>query len=152
MLVAPERHAARRLRGRARRAGKRDEETPRGHALPQTEEAGLYFARTRPGRPVDRPAHTGVDEFHAPDVAKMLREKLGLDDGPPLRGGQAAPRSAQGALWAGMVDLTKEDLESAERVGFPVVLLILLAVFGSLAAAALPLVIGRRRGAASPAG
>ena len=48
----------------------------------------------------------------------------------------------QQALWAGMQDLTKEDLESAERIGFPVVLLILLAVFGSLAAAALPLALG----------
>ena len=48
----------------------------------------------------------------------------------------------QEALWAGMQDLTKEDLESAERIGFPVVLLILLAVFGSLAAAALPLALG----------
>ena len=41
-----------------------------------------------------------------------------------------------------MQDLTKEDLESAERIGFPIVLLILLAVFGSLAAAALPLALG----------
>ncbi len=41
-----------------------------------------------------------------------------------------------------MQDLTKEDLESAETIGFPVVLLILLAVFGSLAAAALPLMLG----------
>jgi uncharacterized membrane protein YdfJ with MMPL/SSD domain len=48
----------------------------------------------------------------------------------------------QQALWAGMQDLTKEDLESAERIGFPVVLIILLAVFGSLAAAALPLALG----------
>ena len=48
----------------------------------------------------------------------------------------------QQALWAGMQDLVKEDLESAERTGFPIVLLILLAVFGSLAAAALPLALG----------
>jgi len=48
----------------------------------------------------------------------------------------------QQALWAGMQELTKEDLESAERIGFPIVLVILLAVFGSLAAAALPLALG----------
>ena len=41
-----------------------------------------------------------------------------------------------------MQDLTKEDLASAEPIGFPIVLLILLAVFGSLAAAALPLALG----------
>jgi RND superfamily putative drug exporter len=48
----------------------------------------------------------------------------------------------QQALWAGMQDLAKHDLQSAETVGFPIVLLILLAVFGSLAAAALPLALG----------
>ncbi len=48
----------------------------------------------------------------------------------------------QQALWAGMQELTKEDLESAERIGFPIVLIILLAVFGSLAAASLPLALG----------
>ena len=48
----------------------------------------------------------------------------------------------QQALWAGMQDVTKDDLESAEFTGFPVVLLILLAVFGSLAAAVLPLALG----------
>ena len=35
-----------------------------------------------------------------------------------------------------------EDLQTAESVGFPIVALILLVVFGSLAAAALPLVLG----------
>src|SRR5258705_536978 len=40
----------------------------------------------------------------------------------------------QEALWAGMQDVSKQQLASAERVGFPILLLILLAVFGSLAA------------------
>src|SRR5206468_11558015 len=48
----------------------------------------------------------------------------------------------QQALWAGMQDLSKHDLEKAEFTGFPIVLLILLAVFGSLVAATLPLVLG----------
>jgi RND superfamily putative drug exporter len=50
--------------------------------------------------------------------------------------------TGQQALWAGMQDVTKEDLAAAETAGFPVVLLILLAVFGSLAAAVLPLALG----------
>jgi RND superfamily putative drug exporter len=41
-----------------------------------------------------------------------------------------------------MQDLAKHDLQAAETVGFPIVLLILLAVFGSLAAATLPLALG----------
>ena len=43
--------------------------------------------------------------------------------------------AGQGALWAGLQDVSKHDLEKAEQTGFPIVLLILLAVFGSLAAA-----------------
>jgi uncharacterized membrane protein YdfJ with MMPL/SSD domain len=72
------------------------------------------------------------------DLAVDLRDELGtgVTDGvqPYLVGQQA--------LWAGMQELVKEDLESAEVTGFPIVLLILLAVFGSLAAASLPLALG----------
>ena len=48
----------------------------------------------------------------------------------------------QQAAWAGLQELTKEDLEKAELTGFPIVALILLIVFGSLAAASLPLALG----------
>ena len=41
-----------------------------------------------------------------------------------------------------MQELSKEDLAKAEASGFPIVALILLVVFGSLAAAALPLALG----------
>ncbi|HEV2727764.1 MAG TPA: MMPL family transporter, partial [Solirubrobacterales bacterium] len=47
-----------------------------------------------------------------------------------------------GALWSGLSDTSKRDLAEAEAIGFPIVALILLAVFGSLAAAALPLALG----------
>ena len=39
-------------------------------------------------------------------------------------------------------DVLEEDLRTAEAIGFPIVLIILLAAFGSLVAAALPLVLG----------
>jgi uncharacterized membrane protein YdfJ with MMPL/SSD domain len=115
--------------------------TPNVSLLAQTKEAGLYFAAHRPGRAVVVPLITGVDEFHAPDVGKELRRRLGLADGRHY-GRVQLHLIGQGALWAGMVDLTKKDLTSAERVGFPIILLILLGVFGSLAAAMLPLVMG----------
>jgi uncharacterized membrane protein YdfJ with MMPL/SSD domain len=72
------------------------------------------------------------------DLAVDFRDELGAE----ARNGVEPHLVGQQALWAGMQDLTKEDLESAERIGFPLVLLILLAVFGSLAAAALPLALG----------
>jgi RND superfamily putative drug exporter len=48
----------------------------------------------------------------------------------------------QPTIWAGMQEISKKDLEKAEGTGFPIVALILLVVFGSLAAAALPLALG----------
>jgi uncharacterized membrane protein YdfJ with MMPL/SSD domain len=76
----------------------------------------------------------------AADLAVDLRSDLALGEGP--RQGVRTYMVGQSALWAGMQDLSKEDLAAAERVGFPIVLLILLVVFGSLAAALLPLALG----------
>jgi RND superfamily putative drug exporter len=84
------------------------------------------------------PLRVDGDRDQTADMAVDFRDEL-------LAGGEGAVEPhlvGQQALWAGMQDLTKEDLESAERIGFPVVLIILLAVFGSLAAAALPLALG----------
>jgi RND superfamily putative drug exporter len=78
----------------------------------------------------------------AADAASDLRKELGIGAGGTTRNGVEIHLVGQQALWAGMQDLAKKDLASAEQVGFPIVLLILLAVFGSLAAAALPLALG----------
>ena len=86
------------------------------------------------------PLRAEVDEDGATDVASDLRDRLGVGDG--ARDGVATHFVGQGALWAAMQELSKEDLAKAESAGFPLVLLILLLVFGSLAAAALPLALG----------
>ncbi len=73
------------------------------------------------------------------DPASDLRDELGpgetVDGVTPYLAGQPA-------AWAGLEELSREDLAQAEETGFPIVALILLAVFGSLAAAALPLALG----------
>jgi uncharacterized membrane protein YdfJ with MMPL/SSD domain len=71
-----------------------------------------------------------------------MRDELGIGEKAGSASGVELHLVGQQALWAGMQDLTKHDLEAAEKAGFPIVLLILLAVFGSLAAAALPLALG----------
>src|SRR5436190_2159820 len=76
----------------------------------------------------------------AADAVSTLRRHLHVQDG--ARHGVALHLVGQEALWAGMQDLSKRDLASAEKAGFPIVLIILLAVFGSLAAASLPLALG----------
>jgi RND superfamily putative drug exporter len=73
------------------------------------------------------------------DPAVDLREALD----PGIASGGVTPYMAgQATVWAGMQELSKEDLAKAEASGFPLVALILLVVFGSLAAAALPLSLG----------
>ncbi|HEU4904729.1 MAG TPA: MMPL family transporter [Solirubrobacterales bacterium] len=73
------------------------------------------------------------------DPAVDLREAL---DPGAAAAGVTPYLAGQATVWAGMQELSKEDLAKAEAGGFPIVALILLVVFGSLAAAALPLTLG----------
>jgi len=86
------------------------------------------------------PIRTGGGMNDIAESAADLRHKLGIGDS------QSGPVEThlvgEAALWAGMQDLSKEDLAKAESAGFPIVMLILLAVFGSLVAASMPLALG----------
>jgi uncharacterized membrane protein YdfJ with MMPL/SSD domain len=73
------------------------------------------------------------------DTATELRDKLSPGQ---AMGGVIPYVVGQPAMWAALSEVSREDLESAERTGFPIVALILIAVFGSLAAASLPLALG----------
>jgi uncharacterized membrane protein YdfJ with MMPL/SSD domain len=108
-------------------------------ALPAKVRAAA-LRRARPGTPLVVPLAVATDEFGASDVASDLREELGLND--RKAGAVGLHLIGQSALWAGLQDESKADLAAAETTGFPIVLMILLAVFGSLAAASLPLVLG----------
>jgi uncharacterized membrane protein YdfJ with MMPL/SSD domain len=86
------------------------------------------------------PLAVSVNEEGATNVAGDLRKRMGLngaDDGPV-----GLHLVGQTALWAGLQDLSKKDLARAEATGFPIVAVILVAVFGSLIAATLPLALG----------
>jgi uncharacterized membrane protein YdfJ with MMPL/SSD domain len=73
------------------------------------------------------------------DPATTLREDLEPGE---AAAGVTPYLVGQPTIWAGMQEISKEDLAKAESSGFPLVALILLVVFGSLAAAALPLALG----------
>ena len=73
------------------------------------------------------------------DAATTMREDL---DPGTAAAGVTPYLVGQPTIWAGMQEISKEDLSKAEATGFPIVALILLVVFGSLAAAALPLALG----------
>jgi RND superfamily putative drug exporter len=73
------------------------------------------------------------------DSAATMREDL---DPGSAEAGVTPYLVGQPTIWAGMQEISKQDLAKAEGTGFPIVALILLVVFGSLAAAALPLALG----------
>ncbi|WP_327469337.1 MMPL family transporter [Baekduia sp.] len=110
--------------------------------LPAASRAKALATVDRDGvRPLIVSLHTPVSDSDAIDVAVDLRKRLGIKDAD-ANAPVVMHLVGQGALWAGMQDLSKEDLASAEGIGFPIVLLILLAIFGSAAAALLPVTLG----------
>jgi uncharacterized membrane protein YdfJ with MMPL/SSD domain len=85
------------------------------------------------------PLRSGLPSDRLIDPAATLRDEL---DPGTAQGGVTTYLAGQPTIWAGMQELSKQDLAKAEGSGFPIVALILLVVFGSLAAAALPLALG----------
>ena len=83
------------------------------------------------------PLRAPQDEDSAIDATIDLREHLGT-----RAGDSSLHLVGQPAMWAGYDEVSKESLAEAEAVGFPLTLLILIAVFGSIAAAMLPLALG----------
>jgi RND superfamily putative drug exporter len=85
------------------------------------------------------PLRSNLSSDELIDSAATLREDLepGTADA-----GVTPYLVGQPTIWAGMQEISKEDLSKAEATGFPIVAIILLVVFGSLAAAALPLALG----------
>lgn len=100
----------------------------------------------RPPQP-DRPyvLSLRLDSRNTSDVAKQLRTKVGVRGDQPGHTANDRVRLyviGQGALSAAAAQNTKHDIAAAERWNLPIILIVLLAVFGSLAAAAIPLALG----------
>ena len=102
--------------------------------------AGAGRPDARVDRPIVIPLRTGKGDDENIEIALDLRKDLAINDDQsgPVR----LHLVGYGGLWSGMNETSKRDLAHAEALGFPIVALILLTVFGSLAAAALPLAFG----------
>ncbi len=99
----------------------------------------------QPDRPYVITLQLDFNNTGAVDVAKQLRQKVGIngeDPGQIENGKVKLYVIGQGALGAAATQSTKHDIAQAEQWNLPIVLIVLLAVFGSLAAAAMPLVLG----------
>ena len=98
-----------------------------------------------PERPYVVSLKLGFNNSGAVDVAKQLRSKVGINGDKPgqLDNGKVDLYViGQGALGAAAPEKTRHDIGEAEQWGLPIILIVLLAVFGSLAAAAMPLILG----------
>jgi heme transporter len=87
----------------------------------------------------------GATNNSASDAAKKLRVKVGVQGERPgqMRDGRVRLYViGQGALSTAAAANTKHDIAKAEQWNLPIILIVLLAVFGSLAAAAIPLALG----------
>ncbi len=99
----------------------------------------------QPDRPYVVTLQLDFNNTGAVDVAKQLRQKVGVNGDQPgeMRDGKVKLYViGQGALGAAATASTKHDISQAEQWHLPIVRIVLLAVFGSLAAAAMPLVLG----------
>jgi len=99
----------------------------------------------QPDRPYVLTLQLDFENTGAVDVAKQLRTKVGINGDQPGQIENGKVRLyviGQGALGAAASETTKHDITQAEKWNMPIVLIVLLAVFGSLAAATLPLVLG----------
>ncbi len=98
-----------------------------------------------PDRPYVVSLRLDFNNTGAVDVARQLREKVGVKGDEPGLTDNGRVRLyviGQGALGAAAQTSTKHDIAAAERWNLPIVLIVLVAVFGSLAAAAIPLALG----------
>ncbi len=117
--------------------------------------AGEFPGVTEVSNPTQRPPEPDrpyvvslrLDSHNAStsDLAKRLRDKVGVkgdQSGQTANGRVRLYVIGQGALTTAAAANTKHDIAKAEQWNLPIILVVLLAVFGSLAAAAIPLVLG----------
>jgi uncharacterized membrane protein YdfJ with MMPL/SSD domain len=90
--------------------------------------------------PIILPLQVVGGEHRAEAVDEELHSRLGV--GGPVADDVEIHLLGEGALWTGLHETDRRDLASAEKIGFPVVLVVLLLIFGSLSAASLPLLLG----------
>src|ERR1700744_1554444 len=79
------------------------------------------------------------------DIAKQLRQEVGINgdqSGQTANGRVRLYVIGQGALSAAAAANTKHDIAEAERWNLPIILVVLLAVFGSLVPPTIPLALG----------
>jgi uncharacterized membrane protein YdfJ with MMPL/SSD domain len=97
------------------------------------------LAGAAPGETVIVPLRVTIDGDRSDRVARDLRDQLEIGGGP--QGGVTVHLIGEGGLNAAVLDTAQQDAQEAERLAFPILLLILVVAFGSLVAALLPIAL-----------
>ncbi len=90
--------------------------------------------------PITMPLEVSVSERTARDLVRTLAARL--DVGRHQTNRVRIDLLGQSALWAALQETSKRQLAKAEAVSFPMLIVVLLVIFGSFWAATLPLVLG----------
>ncbi len=89
--------------------------------------------------PIIIPLQVTATEYRAPDIVQRLRTRLRVGEGSP--GHVEVHLLGESALAAAVAQTSRQQLAKAERIGLPVLLIVLFLIFGSVAAAVLPLAL-----------
>ena len=95
------------------------------------------LAEAAPGRTLIVPLRVTVQGDRSDRVARDLRERLEVGEG--AEGGVTTHLIGEGGLNAAVLDTAQRDAQDAERLAFPILLVILVVAFGSIVAALLPI-------------
>ncbi len=109
-----------------------------GVSLPH-EVAALALFATGLVEPIVLPLQVTLSEDQARNAVRTLGSRLGVDKSGSSH--VEVHLLGESALWAGLEETAKQQLEKAEIFGFPILLVVLLAIFGSVVTALLPLVV-----------
>lgn len=112
---------------------------------PAARQQALARFKSRPAQPLVVPLEVPGSESNAIDVAKALRSELGIEAdkaGSAAEGLVDIHVAGEGGLWAAYQADNKREVAQAEARSFPIIAVVLIVLFGSLAAAALPIVLG----------
>jgi RND superfamily putative drug exporter len=93
--------------------------------------------RVRGGRVQTVTGFSALSQNQALELAQRLLREFEVAHGPVR-----TYVLGQGAVYVTFQDVTQRNLQAAESIGLPIVLVILLALFGAAVAASLPLVLG----------
>jgi uncharacterized membrane protein YdfJ with MMPL/SSD domain len=110
-----------------------------GIDLSRTAREQALFAVNLVG-PTIIPLQVNVSQARAQSDAAVIADRLKRTDAGRTR--IESYLLGEGALWAALNETSKKDLADAEKIGVPILLVVLWLIFGSLSAAILPLVLG----------